>query len=311
MSAITTNGNGNGEVIEGSAVEIYQAPPPSGLFGTDDPVEIVVRASKVAQALKSVIVQQRLFKNINGRDHVLVEGWTTLGSMLGVVPIVQWSRRIEPATKYDVEVIHYEWVTENGRKLKREKGRSSYTVDGYDWEARVEARTMDGRTVGGAEAMCSRKEHTWSRRDDYALRSMAQTRATSKALRGPLGFIVSLAGYAATPAEEMPADDGGPGPAQGVQSQSAGQPTARPAAKSERPATEAQQTMLRTKAAAANLSDGAFANVLKAAGDMPPVEWSDEDAAKRWLERNIERLPARCVTAAVAGIAAAAEGSQA
>ena len=41
-------------------------------------------------------------------------------------------------------------------------------------------------------------------RDDYALRSMAQTRATSKALRQPLGFVMSLAGFDPTPAEEMP-----------------------------------------------------------------------------------------------------------
>lgn len=51
-----------------------------------------------------------------------------------------------------------------------------------------------------------RDERTWKDRDDYALRSMAQTRATSKALRGPLGFIVTLAGFEATPSEEMPAD---------------------------------------------------------------------------------------------------------
>jgi hypothetical protein len=41
-------------------------------------------------------------------------------------------------------------------------------------------------------------------RDDYALRSMAQTRALSKCLRAPLGFIIQLAGFAATPAEEIP-----------------------------------------------------------------------------------------------------------
>jgi hypothetical protein len=33
---------------------------------------------------------------------------------------------------------------------------------------------------------------------------MAQTRATSKALRAPLGWIVTLAGYEATPSEEIP-----------------------------------------------------------------------------------------------------------
>jgi hypothetical protein len=141
------------------------------LFHTDDPVEVITRASRAAEALKGVIRQQGLVSNIQGREHVRVEGWTTLGSMLGVVPVVTWTRP---------------------------------TTDG--WEARVEARTLDGRVVGAAEAMCSKSERTWSKRDDYALRSMAQTRATSKALRGPLGFVVTLAGYEATPAEEMPAD---------------------------------------------------------------------------------------------------------
>jgi methylglyoxal synthase len=48
-----------------------------------------------------------------------------------------------------------------------------------------------------------RSEKTWARRDDYALQSMAQTRATSKALRLPLGFVMQIAGYDATPAEEI------------------------------------------------------------------------------------------------------------
>jgi hypothetical protein len=52
--------------------------------------------------------------------------------------------------------------------------------------------------------MCLRSETRWVNADDYALRSMAETRARSKALRGPLEFVVSLAGFMTTPAEEMP-----------------------------------------------------------------------------------------------------------
>jgi hypothetical protein len=87
--------------------------------------------------------------------------------MLGVFPICVWSR-----------------PTDNG------------------WEARVEARTLAGALVGAAEASCTRDEPNWRDKPDYALRSMAQTRSTSKALRLPLGFVVALAGYEATPAEE-------------------------------------------------------------------------------------------------------------
>jgi hypothetical protein len=164
------------DTIESTAedigTELVVHAQPGTLFRTEDPVEVLERATRVAQALKSVINQQGLVSKIQGREHVRVEGWTTLGSMLGVVPVVEWTRR-----------------TEDG------------------WEARVEARTLDGRTVGAAEAMCSKSEgKPWNGRPDYALRSMAQTRATSKALRGPLGFVVTLAGYEATPAEEMPQD---------------------------------------------------------------------------------------------------------
>ena len=62
--------------------------------------------------------------------------------------------------------------------------------------------------IGAAEAECLYAEANWKGRDDYALRSMAQTRATSKALRQPLGFVISLAGFDPTPAEEMPSSSG-------------------------------------------------------------------------------------------------------
>jgi hypothetical protein len=142
---------------------------PATLFGTDDPEQVVASATKAAKALAKVVTDQKLAVKIQGRPHVRVEGWTLLGSMLGVFPVVAWTRKLE-----------------NG------------------WEARVEARTRVGEIVGAAEAECLRSEKTWATRDDYALRSMAQTRATSKALRAPLGFVMQLAGFDPTPLEEMP-----------------------------------------------------------------------------------------------------------
>lgn len=153
---------------EGELIELPQPAAPLTLFGTTDPAAVVQRASTVATALAGVINERNLFKRIRDRDHIYVEAWTLLGSMLGVFATVEWSRPVE---------------------------------DG--WEARVTARTINGALVGAAEAMCTRSESTWKSREDHALRSMAQTRAVSKALRMPLGFIIELAGYSATPAEEM------------------------------------------------------------------------------------------------------------
>jgi hypothetical protein len=171
-------------VVAGDAV-----PAAATLFHTDDPAEVLVRATALADALAKVLRTQKdkegkltLISTISGREHVRIEGWTMCGSMLGVFAVPVWTRK---------------------------------TTDPEGWEARVEARTLGGHIVGAAEAQCTRDEEKWGwhpkgrngreldPRDDFALRSMAQTRAASKALRIPLGFIISLAGFDATPAEEM------------------------------------------------------------------------------------------------------------
>ncbi len=155
-------------------LEVVEQPQSMTLFRSDEPDEIIARATSTAGSLAKVIRSQKLAVTISGREHVRVEGWTLLGTLLGVFPYLVWARPME------------------------NDGQPTWA-----WEARCEARTMDGRVVGSAEAMCSRSEKTWANRDDYALRSMAQTRATSKALRQPLGFVMALAGFEATPAEEM------------------------------------------------------------------------------------------------------------
>lgn len=160
------------EVIESTALEVADHHVPARLFAGQSGQEIIQDASEKATALAGVIESRKLFTEIRGRKHVRVEGWTLLGSLVGVFPVCVWTKPLN---------------------------------DG--WEARVEARTLDGNIVGAAEAQCTKKERMWADRDDYALRSMAQTRATSKALRQPLGFIMVLGNYDATPAEEMPHDE--------------------------------------------------------------------------------------------------------
>ena len=165
MSEIT-----EAEVVENRALALrpVEQISPTGLFGTVEPVAVIEKASAVASALKGVIARQGLISKISGKEYPRCEAWTLLGTMLGVFPVLCWSRPVE---------------------------------DG--WEARVEAKTRNGDTIGAAEAQCLRGEKNWANRDDFALRSMAQTRATAKCLRMPLGFVMTLAGYEATPAEEM------------------------------------------------------------------------------------------------------------
>ncbi len=159
----------NTEPIEQALTVVeHPQPPATGLFGTTDPVMVVQKAREVADALKDVIVKQGLVSTISGKQYPRCEAWTLLGTMLGVYPVLVWTKQFETG-----------------------------------WEARVEARTRDGAIVGAAEAQCLADEKNWGNRDDFARRSMAQTRATAKCLRMPLGFVMTLAGYEPTPAEEM------------------------------------------------------------------------------------------------------------
>ena len=151
--------------------------PAVAVFGTLDPDTLIKKASDYATALAKIIEDKKLFAVIREKKHTQVEGWTTLGAMLGVFPHVIWSR-----------------------KLAEKDGHIAY-------EARVSIQTLEGKEIASAEMQCSTKEKNWKGRDEYAVRSMAQTRATSKAFRLALSWIMVLAGYAATPLEEIMASE--------------------------------------------------------------------------------------------------------
>src|SRR3990172_5182637 len=133
------------------------------------PGEVIERASQIATQLAKIIKDRQLSTRIRDKDHVRVEGWTTLGAVLGVIPRERQTTRTEQGFESYVELI----------------------------------RTSDGVVVGGASAICSWAEPRWSKADDYAVRSMAITRATGKAYRLGFSWIMVLAGYSPTPAEEM------------------------------------------------------------------------------------------------------------
>lgn len=189
------------------------------IIRADEPDEIIEKATKIATSLSAMIEKQGLAVALDRRNpqrkHVEVGGWQALGAMLGALggqPLhaeTVWTRMVKD---HEGETVRRTYTAEVKRYHSKAQGGGlretvTYDVDGFDWEAKVEIRTPDGTIVGTAEAMCSRAESTWSRRDDYAVRSMAETRAESRAYRRAAGWIVSLAGYSPTPAEEMPPAD--------------------------------------------------------------------------------------------------------
>ena len=137
------------------------------------PKAMVGHVSQVATVLRDVIKQQQLAVNIQGREYVKVDGWAAMGTILGLLP-----REVE--------------VKE---------------LDDGSYEAKVELYSVKtGQVVGQGSALCGIDEKRWGNADRYARRSMAITRATGKAYRLGLSWVMSMAGYMPTPAEEMPID---------------------------------------------------------------------------------------------------------
>lgn len=157
-------------------IENLPVPAPSkaitlGLLGADNPAELISAASAVAKQLKQVVIEAHLAQMIQGKEYVKVEGWTTLGMLLGLLP-----REISTVQNPD----------------------GSYV-------STVAFCRADGSIVTQASAECGDEtDGKWASRPPYARRSMAQTRATGKAARLAFSWIMALAGYAPTPAEEMP-----------------------------------------------------------------------------------------------------------
>jgi hypothetical protein len=151
---------------------LYEPGTPATLWGADPRIALQ-RMQRDADALMDVVRSQKLAVNIRGREFLTVEAWTTLGALKGVHAAIVWTRPNEAG-------------------------------DGII--ARAEARTLDGALVGAAESECSRMEPKWKDSDAYAVRSMAQTRAISRALQAPLRHIAVLAGYEGTAAEEIPGE---------------------------------------------------------------------------------------------------------
>jgi hypothetical protein len=131
-------------------------------------------ALTLATELQKFVKANKLTSNIQGKEFPNVEAWQFAGSLLGLSPMLE---SIEDKS------------VENGE---------------IKWHATVAIQNLHtGTIVGRGFATCSNKEHTKRSFADYAICSMAQTRAVGKAYRLSLGWLMKAAGYEATPAEEM------------------------------------------------------------------------------------------------------------
>lgn len=132
--------------------------------------EKMVAMSKV---LKEYVVKNKLYSNIKGKNYVHVEGWQFAGGLMGLFSKVSEVENLSSSSE-------------------------------YKWKATAEIiNTKTNVVMATGFALCSSKEGSKKSFDEYAILSMAQTRAIGKGYRNLVGWVMKLAGYEGTPSEEM------------------------------------------------------------------------------------------------------------
>lgn len=164
----------NGKMDETPLVKKSNQPDLPAIFSRT-PEKALQEMETLVITMNRKCTDHKFIAEIKGKSYPRLEWWTTIGSILGLHPVTVRSRRLE---------------------------RNTAIV----YESRVEVRYRD-RTVAAGEALCSSEESTWANADEYAIKSMAITRATGKAYRIPLSHLAVMAGLNPTNAEEVPVED--------------------------------------------------------------------------------------------------------
>lgn len=143
-------------------------------------------ATNVANTLAPLVRDQGLTvkglnRNNSEAEYVTVEGWEVLGTMLGIVP-----------------------VTTIINEMKNDKGRTiGYVARATLYQNPIikNDEIVGGTVIARAEAQADRSGF---QKDLFAIASMAQTRALGKAYRMGLSWVMKMAGFEGTFAEDMP-----------------------------------------------------------------------------------------------------------
>lgn len=135
----------------------------------------------LAEDIKKFIEENKLSTNVQGKNFPQAEAWQYAGNRLNILSKAGYIKNLS-----DTAEIKYE--------------ASIILIDASN----------NYQEIGQGFAVCSNKEQGKKYYQEYAIASMAQTRAIGKAYRILLSFVMRLAGYEPTPAEEMDYDTNKP-----------------------------------------------------------------------------------------------------
>lgn len=179
------------------------------------------------KVLNSFIVKNKLSVKIQGNDYAMVDGWKFAGMNFGLSAIPQnpvkksargeyirslssvFTYNKKGGGTYEKEQVFFIGSADDDESIRHAASLYKVTNDlispfySYECECDV-VNIMSGVRVNHGNAICTNMEDGKAGYAEYAVSSMAQTRAIGKGFRNLLGFVMKAGGFQATPADEIP-----------------------------------------------------------------------------------------------------------
>jgi hypothetical protein len=196
-----------------------------------DPVAVLEEARSAAMALKDVISKKEKPVIFGGEQYLEFEDWQTLGAFFGITAKVVSTEFVDYG---GAQGFLARAVAINSHDREVSAAEAMCLNDEDKWSSRTKYEWHYVKKSGGTSlADPGQDELVWEPHPEkpgknrpkkvrikvsdervpfFQLRSMAQTRAAAKCLRNVLAWVVVMAGYKPTPAEEMTDGAGGATP---------------------------------------------------------------------------------------------------
>jgi hypothetical protein len=206
----------------GDAIELYRG---SGveLSISKQPQQVLEEATRAAKALQAVIAGKRHKIMFNDKQYLEFDDWQTAGIFYNLTVKVQETHFVQFGDVMGWEATADVLNTLTGQVVSRAEAMCLNDEDKwssknkYEWRYCLKSGGTSKEDPGPGEIIWednpdkpgkkqAKKERVFIgevKVPQFQLRSMAQTRACAKAFRNVLSWVIVLAGYGATPAEEL------------------------------------------------------------------------------------------------------------
>jgi len=189
--------------------------PLEGLTQWRPPSKVLAEAQQAAAELVKVINMKPKPVKFNNETYLEFEDWQTCAKFYGVTAKVESTNFVnyDGVKGFEATAVA---VDATGREVSRAEAlclndeENWGMVPKYEWQDELDDKGKKIWDEGKKRYKGKRVQVGESPKPLFQLKSMAQTRACSKVLRQVFSWVVVLAGYRPTPAEEMTGNEQGP-----------------------------------------------------------------------------------------------------